>query len=136
MIGGLIGSAHVGHETHSNEVPFMIRGMSVIYFVTFVLDGLALTWVGMWFGLSSRKENEAVFKTILFVLVMPLACLFFWPIGPVLLVLIPIFWIAYASHRLTNDFRAVAVQRHSFRSQKQSWLPANSEYQDLAPAKP
>lgn len=134
MIGGLVGSSHVGHETHSNEVPFMIRGMSVIYFVTFVLDGLALTWLGMWFGLSSRKENEAVFKTILFVMILPLVCLFFWPLGPLVMLLIPVFYIAYAHHQLTKNFRNVAVQRHSFRSQKQSWLPTKTEYQDLAPA--
>jgi hypothetical protein len=136
MIGGLIGSAHEGHETHSNYVPYMIRGMGVIYFVTFILDGLALTWAGMWFGLSSRKENEAFFKTILFVLVLPLLGLFFWPAGLAFLVLAPVFWIGYAHHRLTNHFRDVAVQRHGFKPQTQSWLPVKAEYQNLAPAEP
>jgi ABC-type transport system involved in multi-copper enzyme maturation permease subunit len=46
--------------------------------VMFVTGLLAVTWFGMWMGLTSKKVNAAVIKTVVFVKVLPfLAMIFF-----------------------------------------------------------
>jgi hypothetical protein len=48
-----------------------------------LLDVVAVTWFGLWMGLTTKKAGPALAKTVLYVLVLPLgmACLFiFWPL--------------------------------------------------------
>ncbi len=59
-------------------MPFFSGGAFSI--ITRVVDLLALGWVGVWMGLTSRNANLAVLKTLLFVQVLPwLAFMFITP---------------------------------------------------------
>jgi ABC-type transport system involved in multi-copper enzyme maturation permease subunit len=112
VVGGLSAGLAMSGSHHSIGLSLQVRGVGVVYFLLFLLDALAVTWTGMWFGLSCKKESEAAVKTIFFVLVLPLVLLFFWPVGPVLMFIIPLFWIVWSRSRLLKVFRAVAVTRH------------------------
>ena len=83
------------------------------YFVLFLLDMAAVTWAGMWFGLSAKKENQAITRTILLVLILPFASFFLCWFGLVFFVGIPIFWIGWCSSKLRTEFRAIAAQRYA-----------------------
>ena len=79
---------------------------------TFVLDLCAVSRVGMWFGLTSRKPTQAMTKTVLYVLVLPLVgSLLMCFLGPGLLLAKSIIFLTWAHGRLQNDFRTVATQR-------------------------
>ena len=79
---------------------------------TFALDLCAVSRVGMWFGLTSRKPTQAMTKTVLFVLILPLAASFLLCfLGPGLLLAKSIIFLTWAHGRLQNDFRTVATQR-------------------------
>ncbi len=79
---------------------------------TFALDLCAVSRVGMWFGLTSRKSTQAMTKTVLFVLILPLAASFLLCfLGPGLLLAKSIIFLTWAHGRLQNDFRTVATQR-------------------------
>jgi hypothetical protein len=54
-------------------------------------DLLALSWFGMWMGLTSKKASLATFKTILFVQVIPWLVITFASTFIAILVLVPIF---------------------------------------------
>jgi hypothetical protein len=69
-----------------------------------VVDIYAVTWVGMWLALSSKRPGTAPARTILFVLVLPsvVAC------GPDMLV--DLFLILWSSSQLHQDFRWMHAQ--------------------------
>jgi len=84
----------------------------VIYFAFFACDIGAVVWTGMWFGLTSKKESQAITKTIVYVLIAPFLAL---PIcgcaGIAVFSLGSIFWMVWAKNRLETDFRAYATGR-------------------------
>jgi hypothetical protein len=79
----------------------------------FGLDIMAVTWVGMWFGLASKNETQAVFKTILYVLVMPLFFLLFSCFSIPFLIAWPIVCTVLAREKLRSQFRRLATTRFS-----------------------
>ena len=84
---------------------------------------VAVTWAGMWFGLSSKKEGQAATKTILLVLVLPLCSLFFSCFGAPFFIGIPIFWIVWANRKLYAELRSLAAQRYTVSQADSGWLP-------------
>ncbi|HAB18540.1 MAG TPA: hypothetical protein DCE44_19135 [Verrucomicrobiales bacterium] len=58
--------------------------------LTFVADLVALSWVGMWLGLTSRGVNLATLKTLLFVEVIPWLVISFLTVLSMSLVLFPL----------------------------------------------
>jgi hypothetical protein len=88
---------------------FFVVAFSLVWFVT---DLLAVSRVAMWFALTSQKPTQALTKTVLFVLVLPLV---FAPccniIGPGLMVAKSIVFLTWAQAKLDNEFRAAAVGR-------------------------
>ncbi len=89
--------------------------------VWFVVDLLAASRVGMWYGLTSQKPTQALTKTVLFVLVLPVVLL---PccnvIGPGLMVAKSILFLFWAQSKLDNEFRAAAAGR--FDAPRADWL--------------
>lgn len=79
---------------------------------SFVLDLFAVSRVGMWFGLTSAKPTQALSKTVLFVLVLPLLlapmCNF---VSPGLLLAKSVIFLTWAQSKLDNEFRAAATRR-------------------------
>ncbi len=104
------------------------------YFLQFGLDVAAVTWAGMWFGLTSRRESQAITKTVLWVLLLPYACSFAlcW-LGVIFFIFIPAFWITRCSRKLKTEFRSAAVDSYApkstgFRSGlKADWQPMPPE---------
>ena len=118
-IGGLVASwAQGGGEDKST---YVITGLLLLTF--FFLDMVAVSWAGMWFGLSSKKEGQAATKTILLVLVLPVSSLLFSCIGIPFFIGIPIFWIVWANRKLYAELRNLAAQRYSVSQADSGWLP-------------
>ncbi|MHC1763132.1 MAG: ABC transporter permease [Verrucomicrobiia bacterium] len=89
---------------------------TVFNLATFVLDLLALVWVGMWMGLSQPRAIQAFAKTLVFVVVIP-AFIFCLPN-----LLFDLFWIAWARRKLEGQFRAAAAGRYAPVVQPLEWL--------------
>jgi ABC-type transport system involved in multi-copper enzyme maturation permease subunit len=93
----------------------------ILYLALSFLDVVAVTWAGMWFGLSARNESRALTKTLLFVLVLPCAFLVLYPVGLLFFVAMPAFWISWCSSKLKAEFRTIAAQRYIPPSQSAGW---------------
>ena len=88
----------------------LVLGFSLVWFI---LDLLAVAEVGMWFGLTSQKPTQAMTKTILLVLVLPLlggACCYF--ILPGLMVAKSVIFYTWAQSKLESEFRRAATERY------------------------
>lgn len=121
-------------------VPFAGLGGGLFNIFTRLADLIAIAWVGVWMGLTSRNANLAVLKTLLFVQVLPwLVTVFLTPflMFPVMLVagiggsgqewlmLFPmvmseLLWIGkdvififWARSRLETDLRVLALPESS-----------------------
>ena len=90
--------------------------------VWFVLDLFAVAEVGMWFGLTSQKPTQALTKTVLFVLILPLlslpCCSF---VGPGLMVAKSVIFFTWAQSKLENEFRRAATARYDL-PQAKKWM--------------
>ena len=83
--------------------------------VWFALDLFAVAEVGMWFGLRSQKPTQALTKTVLYVLVLPLLVVAFpccWGIAPGLMVAKSVIFFTWAQNKLENEFRRAATERY------------------------
>jgi ABC-type transport system involved in multi-copper enzyme maturation permease subunit len=94
--------------------------------VWFVLDLFAVAEVGMWYGLTSQKPTQALTKTVLFVLILPLV---FLPccsmVGPGLMVAKSVIFFTWAQSKLENEFRRAATERYD--------LPRTSKWMRRTP---
>ena len=134
--GGLLvfGGASRGQTVLAVGLSFF--GISV-YLGTFVLDLLAVTWAGMWFGLSSRNETQATFKTILYVLVLPCFTAVFSCFGVPLFVASSVIWLLWARQKVRLEFRTLAGQRFDSSTAASGWWPfQKSTYTRLPPQIP
>jgi ABC-type transport system involved in multi-copper enzyme maturation permease subunit len=81
--------------------------------VWFVLDLFAVAEVGMWFGLTSQKPTQALTKTMVFVLILPLllapCCQF---IFPGLMIAKSVIFFTWAQSKLETEFRRAAAERY------------------------
>lgn len=90
--------------------------------VWFALDMLAVAEVGMWFGLTSQKTTQALTRTVVFVLVLPLVFLgCCWFVGPGLMVAKSVIFFTWAQSKLENEFRRAATERFD-ETRKPKWL--------------
>ena len=75
----------------------------------YALLPFAVINAGMWFGLTSKSEDIAAAKTIFFVLVLPTLLAPLSSFGLPLLIVIPLFWSAYANRKLRAELRTRAA---------------------------
>ena len=126
-------------------VPYAGIGGGLFNILTRGVDLIAIGWVGIWMGLTSKNANFAVLKTMLFVQVLPwLVCLMMapfvslftmalfglgqapplWSLTAACLVAEFIYWgkdfifIYWASSRLKTDLRILALP-----ASQQAWTP-------------
>ena len=131
LAGGVFTSASRGG---GDFVGLVLSGAFwLLYLTVFILDVVAVTWAGMWFGLSSRKESQAALKTILFVLVAPLFALILSCFGIVFIIGSQIFWILGPRTRLRAEFRNFAAQPCAFEPAGSGWLPGGSQPANAVP---
>jgi hypothetical protein len=105
---------------------FSIMLILVLVFclVWFVLDIFAVAEAGMWFGLTAQKPTQAMTKTVMFVLVLPLLLLVVpccWGIGPGLMVAKSVIFFTWAQNKLETEFRRAATERYE-PARKPKWL--------------
>jgi hypothetical protein len=93
--------------TGSSLLFLPVPAMTVFGMATFVLDLVALAWVGMWMGLSHTKNIQAFGKTVLFVVIVP-TVVFCFPN-----ILFDLFWITWARRKLEHEFRQAATERYA-----------------------
>lgn len=96
------------------------------FLMIFALDMAAVIWAGMWFGLTSKKENQAATRTILWVLIAPIGCTLFWCLGLLPFIGWPVFWIIWANGRLRSRLREMATQQYGFSAPNTNWLPGTA----------
>ena len=106
----LVAEARKGMEAATFFFTFI--GVGLILLVA-VMDLFAVSRFGLWAGLTARKPGWAVTKTILLVLVLPLAltvpCFLLWPLTGVVKNLI---FMSYAQDQLRRHFRTVITERY------------------------
>jgi hypothetical protein len=88
----------------------LVLGFCIVWFV---LDLFAVAEVGMWYGLTSQKPTQALTRTILKVLILPLLAL---PccsaVGPGLMVAKSVIFFTWAQSKLETQFRRAATERY------------------------
>ena len=65
-------NANMGAEFYVMQIVQMLS-----FLITFATGLIATAWFGMWMGLTSKKAGVAVFKTIVFVQILPTVALWF-----------------------------------------------------------
>ncbi len=83
--------------------------------VWFVLDLFAVAEVGMWYGLTSQKPTQALTKTVVFVLILPLLFMVApccWGVAPGLMVAKSVIFFTWAQSKLEKEFRRAATERY------------------------
>ena len=101
---------HSGSGAIERVMLILVLGFCVVWFV---LDLFAAAEVGMWYGLTSKKPTQALTKTILFVLILPLlaapCCQF---VFPGLMVAKSVIFFTWAQSKLESEFRRAATERY------------------------
>jgi hypothetical protein len=119
MIAQIVAVSAKRNGTWEAVSVFVLVGFSIGWFV---LDVFAVSRVGMWFGITSPKPTQALTKTVLYVLVLPLLvapCCSIVSGG--LMLAKSVIFLTWAQSKLDNEFRAAATQR--FEGQRSSdWL--------------
>jgi ABC-type Na+ efflux pump permease subunit len=107
-----------GPSTDAGGSMFLALG----YLIVFALDVMSLQYVGMWFGLTSKKESQAATKTILYVLIAPFFVMILAVVSPLLscfgfltFFVVPICLMFWAKSRLYEKFREMAGTRYGLR---------------------
>jgi hypothetical protein len=107
--------------------------VATIYLSSFALNALAVTWAGMWFGFSSKSGTQAAFKTIAYVLLVPLLgfplCFFGLPI----LFVWPLIWFLWSKQKVQSEFRKLALQQYSFDPKAAGWWSSQANKPAQAP---
>ncbi|MDB6125451.1 MAG: hypothetical protein JWQ71_4444 [Pedosphaera sp.] len=120
LYNGFHGASGITAGHGINDALFFVEAGFIIFFL---LDFQGVTWAGIWFGLCSKNENRATFKTIFYVVVLPLLLLVIYCIGTVLFVLWPIVSFVWARLKLQEHFRTLAGKRSASSSEAEGWVP-------------
>jgi hypothetical protein len=120
IFGGVLKSS-----TGFDRIPYAFLALipGILYFLIFILDLLAVSWAGAWFGLSSKNESQAIFKNIFYVLVLPLLLSIFYCLAIPIFIAWPIIYIAWAKQKVRSNFRALIGQRFDSVSEPSGWWP-------------
>ena len=106
--------ANSGNNTNRvGEIASLAFFLGIGYAVIFLLDLVAVTWAGMWFGLTSKKEGQAVSKTVLCVLLAPLLSVVFYFFSAFFFFAWPLFWILWTPSRLRSKLREQSEKGYS-----------------------
>lgn len=90
---------------------FVMIMAGVFWFVIFLLDYFAITYTGLWFALTSPRIEQAVGKTIGYVLLLPWLLVMVPIAGWLGMLLWPVFWICWSSYKMGHCFSARAAEQ-------------------------
>jgi len=110
-------------------------GFGVLQLLLSVLDLFAVAHFGMWMGLSQKKPARAVTRTVLLVLVLPMAGLCCYVLWPFIGVAKNLMFINYAQEQLRRHFRAILTERYGLAEESDvvGGPPARSQKSQLPP---
>ncbi|MBI3882475.1 MAG: ABC transporter permease subunit [Verrucomicrobia bacterium] len=103
-------------------IPMWIVGMGL-----FVLDFYAISYAGLWFGLTEPRPGQAAARTLLWTMVAPWVTMIVPLFGCFGLLIWPVFWIAWASIRLDRRFREEVATPLAARGSGTGWWPFGSK---------
>jgi ABC-type transport system involved in multi-copper enzyme maturation permease subunit len=95
----------------------------MLFVILFVLEIQNVAWLGIWFGLSSRNENTATFKTVFFAVLLPMFMLLLYCVGVFFCVIWPVGTYIWARLKLQQRFRYFAAQRPTSSNEGSGLLP-------------
>jgi len=90
--------------------------------IFFFVDLQAVAWVAMWFGLCSKTESRAMFKTTFLTILLPHVLLVLYCLGWALFVFWPIGTLIWARLQLQDNFRVLAGYRSSSSGEPSAWM--------------
>lgn len=111
---GLLG-AHAAAVISSGKDDFRWALLSLGALVTWgmaFMDLYAVAYYGLWLGLKLRKPSQALSRTILYVIALPLATAFCCVFLPVVAVVKNLLFINYGRDQLLRHFRDVVAGRY------------------------
>ena len=94
-----------------------------MFVILFVLEMQNVAWQGIWFGLSSRNENVATFKTVFYAVLLPMFMLLIYCVGVFFCVIWPVACYIRVRLKLQERFRYLAGQRPTSSNEGSAWLP-------------
>ncbi len=91
--------------------------VDVAFVIFFLLDIQGVAWTGIWFGLCSKNESTATFKTAFYVIVLPILLPGLYCLGYLCFIAWPIAAYVWARLQLQEHFRFLAGQRFDLQRQ-------------------
>jgi len=120
-------SVTIGIPAAARKLPVsmgdILIGVEVAYVLFFLLDLQGVVWTGFWFGLCSKNESTATFKTIFYVILLPVLLLVLYCLGMILFVVWPLVAYVWSRLQLQEHFRHLAGQRLIASGNLTGWLP-------------
>jgi len=89
----------------------------VLYLVVSVLDLVAVARYGLWQGLANRQPAKAVTRTVLYVLLLPMAAGVLCTVGvgwPLIGIVKNLVFANYAQEQLRRYFRSLLTERYGW----------------------
>jgi hypothetical protein len=125
LLYGLVGVPVPGRPAYHDFFNIIIA-VEVFFAVFFLLDIQGVAWTGIWFGLCSKNESMATFKTAFYIIVVPmllLALYYVSCVGMLLFLAWPIAAYYWSRLQLQEHFRFLAGLRLISSGNLTSWLP-------------
>jgi hypothetical protein len=112
-------------QVWQNQVPGDASPLAygIFWLVMFILDLHALAYAGLWFGLTNARADRAIAKTAFAVLLLPWITLVVPIVGCLGILIWPVFWIHWASGKLTRQFRDEAATHFAAGADDSGWWP-------------
>lgn len=101
----------------------IVVGLEVAFGLFFLLDIQGVAWTGIWFGLCSKNESTATFKTAAYVILAPMLFLILNCVGWAVFIAWPIAAYYWARLQLQEHFRFLAGLRLTSQKNLTEWLP-------------
>jgi hypothetical protein len=119
---------------------FIVLGW-LVAFVILWLDLNAVTYTGLWYGLTARKATTAITRTVVNVLVLPLLLVVIMPFGllfcgpgiPILFIVKALLFSSNMRERLYRRLAVVASEPLEGESQAPWWWPFGREKRKVTP---
>ena len=117
-----IGVPAPGRVAYKNFFDILV-GLEVGFVIFYLLDLQGVVWTGFWFGLCSKNESAATFKTAFYVIVLPILLLCLYCLGIILFIGWPIAAYVWSRLQLQEHLRFLAGQRSISSGKLTAWLP-------------
>ncbi|HEY0454936.1 MAG TPA: hypothetical protein VGE41_01075 [Verrucomicrobiae bacterium] len=102
----------------ADPIAFLMMGYGIFLFA---FEIYAAAYLGLWMGLRSRKQTQALTKTLVYLLIVPLLL---FPCWPFVMIIKNIIIINFAKEQIRLHFRFYVTERFAPGSELGSWTPS------------